>query len=266
MSQTHGWMNGLPLFLVALVISAVIGGLFSLLHAYAAINLKSDQTISGTALNMLAPALGLFIAKVTLDGLPNVMFRNTFRIVEVPFLSQIPIIGDLFFKNTYLSTFIGLFILVVSWFFIYKTRTGLRIRACGENPHAADAAGINVPKIRYLGVVLSGVLAGMGGLIYIIPISTEYNCTVAGYGFLALAVLIFGNWKPWRIAGAALFFGVMKTLAYTYGSIPILSSLGLPSVIFKLIPFVATLIILTFTSKDSAAPKAAGIPYDKSTR
>ena len=221
--QTHQIMSGQALLLVALLISGIVGALFSLLHAFASIHLKADQTISGTALNLFAPAFGLFIAKTIQDGVQSVMFENQFRIVEVPILSQIPILGDLFFKNCYLTTFIGLLILVISYVFLMKTKTGLRLRSCGENPQASDAAGISVYKMRYLGVVISGFLAGVGGLIYILPISTEFNCNVAGYGFLALAVLIFGNWKPWRIAGAAFFFGATKTIAYTYTSIPFLA-------------------------------------------
>ena len=131
---------------------------------------------------------------------------------------------------------------------------------------AADAAGVNVYKMRYLGVVLSGILAGMGGLIYVIPITSEYSSTVAGYGFLALAVLIFGNWTPWRIALSAIFFAFAKTLAVTYASIPFLLNSGVPGVVFKIFPYVATLILLAFTSKNSAAPKAAGEPFDKAKR
>lgn len=264
--QTHQIMSGQALLLVALLISGIVGALFSLLHAFASIHLKADQTISGTALNLFAPAFGLFIAKTIQDGVQSVMFENQFRIVEVSILSQIPILGDLFFKNCYLTTFIGLLILVISYVFLMKTKTGLRLRSCGENPQASDAAGISVYKMRYLGVVISGFLAGVGGLIYILPISTEFNCNVAGYGFLALAVLIFGNWKPWRIAGAAFFFGATKTIAYTYTSIPFLATLSLPATAYKLIPYVATLILLAFTSKHSAAPRAEGEPFDKGKR
>ncbi len=264
--QANQIMSGQALLIVALLVSGVVGALFSLLHAFASIHLKADQTISGTAINLFAPALGLFIAKTIQDGVQSVMFENQFRIVEVPILSQIPIIGDLFFKNCYLTTFIGIGILIVSYLFLMKTKTGLRLRSCGENPQASDAAGINVYKMRYLGVILSGFLAGMGGSIYILPISTEFNCNVAGYGFLALAVLIFGNWKPWRIAGAAFFFGATKTIAYTYTSIPFLAALSLPATTYKLIPYVATLILLAFTSKNSAAPRAEGEPFDKGKR
>lgn len=264
--QTNQIMSGQALLILALLVSGIVGALFSLLHAFASIHLKADQTISGTALNLFAPAFGLFIAKTIQDGVQSVMFENQFRIVEVPILSQIPILGDLFFKNCYLTTFVGIFVLIISYVFLMKTKTGLRLRSCGENPQASDAAGISVYKMRYLGVILSGFLAGMGGLIYILPISTEFNCNVAGYGFLALAVLIFGNWKPWRIAGAAFFFGATKTIAYTYTSIPFLATLSLPATAYKLIPYIATLILLAFTSKNSAAPRAEGEPFDKGKR
>lgn len=259
-------MNPQLLLVLALLIAGLFGALFSLLHAFAAINLKADQTISGTAINMLAPGLGLFLAKLIFNGNSSVPFENLFRIHEIPVLSQIPFIGPILFKGVYITTYLGIAILIISAIFLYKTKSGLRLRACGENPQAADAAGINVYKYRYIGVLLSGFLGGMGGLIYIIPISSVFNSDVGGYGFLALAILIFGNWQPYRIAAASLFFGIMKTLAYTYTTIPVLISLGLPSVVYKLIPYIATLILLAFTSKNSAAPKASGIPYDKSKR
>ena len=265
--ETNGVaMNPQLLLVLALLIAGLFGALFSLLHAFAEINLKADQTISGTAINMLAPGLGLFLAKLIFNGNSSVPFENLFRIHEIPVLSQIPFIGPILFKGVYITTYLGIAILIISAIFLYKTKSGLRLRACGENPQAADAAGINVYKYRYIGVLLSGFLGGMGGLIYIIPISSVFNSDVGGYGFLALAILIFGNWQPYRIAAASLFFGIMKTLAYTYTTIPVLVSLGLPSVVYKLIPYIATLILLAFTSKNSAAPKASGIPYDKSKR
>lgn len=139
--QSNDILHGLPLLLTGLLISGIVGILFSMLHAFAAIHLSADQTISGTALNMLAPALGIFIAKTVQDGMQNVSFTNEFRISEVSGLSSIPVLGDLFFKNCYFTTFLGIAILIISWYFLMKTKTGLRIRSCGENPQAADAAG-----------------------------------------------------------------------------------------------------------------------------
>ncbi|MDD3203491.1 MAG: ABC transporter permease [Pygmaiobacter massiliensis] len=264
-NQTQGALPGQPVLLLAILVAAAAGMLISLLHAYAAINMKADQVISGTAINIFAPAFVIFVARM-LQGVQQIPFVNQFRINSVPVLGDIPVIGPLLFQNTYITTYIGVGILVISWLVLYKTRFGLRLRACGEHPQAADSVGINVYKMRYAGVLISGALAGIGGLVFVIPTSTNFNATVSGYGFLALAVLIFGQWKPWRIAGAALFFGFMKTLSAVYSGIPFLVGLGIPSNIYKMIPYVATLILLAFTGKTSCAPKAEGIPYDKGSR
>jgi len=260
-------MSGQLLLLLAVVIAALAGMIFSLLHAYAAINMKSDQVISGTALNMFAPAFAIFFARlITPNKTQQVQFNNTFFIHKVPILGDIPIIGPMLFQKTYITTYLGIVILIISTIVLYKTKFGLRLRACGEHPHAADSVGINVYKIRYAGVIISGILGGIGGLVFVIPTSTNFNATVAGYGFLALAVLIFGQWNPIKILYSALFFGLMKTVASSYSGIPFLKSLGIPNSFYKMIPYIATLIVLTFTSNKSQAPKASGIPYDKGAR
>lgn len=258
-------MSGQPLLLLSIVVAGVTGLIFSLFHAYASINMKADQTISGTALNLAAPALAIFIAR-QIQGVQQINFNNTFRIERVPFLAEIPIIGELFFQNAYLTSYLGILILIISWILIYKTRFGLRLRACGEHPQAADSVGISVYKLRYAGVMISGMLGGIGGLVFVIPTSTNFNATVAGYGFLALAVLIFGQWKPIRILLASFFFGLMKTIASAYSGIDFLAKLAVPSYLYKMTPYVATLVVLAFTSKSSQAPKAAGVPYDKGKR
>lgn len=262
---TQGVLSGQPQLLLAILVAALSGMLFSLFHAFASVNMKADQTISGTALNMFAPAFAVFFARI-LQGVQQIQFNNTFRIESVPVLGSIPIIGDLFFKNTYITTYLGIFILAASTIVLYKTRFGLRLRACGEHPQAADSVGINVYRMQYFGVLISGALAGIGGLVFVVPTSTNFNASVAGYGFLALAVLIFGQWNPIRIMFASLFFGLMKTIAASYSGIPILATLGIPSYIYKMIPYIATLIVLVFTSKNSQAPRAEGIPYDKGAR
>lgn len=250
---------------VAIIISALSGLIFSLLHAYASINMSADQTISGTALNIFAPAFAIYVTRA-IQTVQQISFVNNFRIESIPILGSIPIIGDLLFKNAYITTYLGFLILVLSWFLLYKTRFGLRLRSCGEHPQAADSVGINIYKMRYFGVAISGALAGIGGLVFVIPTSTNFNATVAGYGFLALAVLIFGQWKPIRILYAAFFFGLMKTLASAYSGIPILASLPISNSIYKMVPYITTIIVLAFTSKNSQAPKASGVPYDKSVR
>ena len=250
---------------IAIIISALSGLIFSLLHAYASINMSADQVISGTALNIFAPAFAIYVTRA-IQVVQQISFVNNFRIESVPILGNIPIIGNLLFKNAYITTYLGFIILALSWFALYKTRFGLRLRSCGEHPQAADSVGINVYKMRYFGVAISGALAGIGGLVFVIPTSTNFNATVAGYGFLALAVLIFGQWKPIRILYAAFFFGLMKTLASAYSGIPILSNLPISNSVYKMIPYITTIIVLAFTSKNSQAPKASGLPYDKSVR
>jgi len=258
-------IHGQLLLLIAMLIAIATGALFSLFHAYASINMKADQTISGTALNLFAPAFAIYTARM-IQQVQQITFINQFRIVKVPVLGDIPILGEFLFQNVYITTYIGIAILIIAAFVLYKTRFGLRLRACGEHPQAADSAGINVVKMRYAGVLISGALAGLGGLVFIIPITTNFDGSVAGYGFLALAVLIFGQWKPKRILFAAFFFGFMKTISATYSGIPLLFNLGIPTVVYKMTPFIATLVVLTFTSKNSSAPRAAGEPYDAGKR
>jgi len=259
------FIPGQPILLLAILVSMAAGVLVSLLHAYASINMKADQIISGTAINMLAPAVAIYIARM-IRTVQQIPFVNQFRIEKVPLLGDIPFIGDLFFKNAYITTFIGFIIFGISAAILYKTRFGLRLRSCGEHPQASDSAGINVYNMRYAGVMISGALAGLGGLVFIIPTSTQFNADVSGYGFLALAVLIFGQWKPKYILSAAFFFGLMKAISSASSGIPFLSAISIPSVVYKIIPYITTMVVLAFSSKSSQAPRAEGIPYDKGRR
>lgn len=255
------------LLLLGLLIAAISGIIISLIHAYASITMNADQTISGTAINILAPAFAIFTARM-IYGVQQVPFNNQFIIRVVPILGSIPIIGSMFFRNTYATTYLGIFIFAISSIALYKTKFGLRLRACGDHPQAADSVGINVRKMRYAGVLISGALSGLGGLVFIIPTSTDFSATVSGYGFLALAVLIFGQWHPQRIFFAALFFGLLKTLTSTYSSIPFLAQLNIPSDIYKMAPYIATILALLLVTKNkrNQAPRAVGVPYDKSQR
>lgn len=259
---TEGAMTGQTHLLIAILIATVTGILVSILHAFAAINLKADQIISGTALNMLAPAFSVFAARLFLgDSIIN--FKNTFIIQEVPVLSQIPVIGDILFTKAYITTYLGIIILIVSHFVLYKTRFGLRLRACGEYPQAPDSVGIDVIKMRYIGVLISGAMSGLGGLVFVMPNSTNFNGTVSGYGFLALAVMILGQWQPMKILYAALFFGMLKTLSATYSGIPFFNTLGIPGNYYKLMPYLITVIVLLIGPKALAGPKAEGQPFEK---
>mgnify|MGYP001067675431 FL=1 len=265
MNRMQATMSGQGLLLLSLLVAGGTGVILSLFHAYASIYHNANQVISGTALNLFAPAFAIFTARMAI-GVQQVTFINQYRIAQVPILSQIPILGRMFFTNTYITTYIGILILGISAFFLLKTRFGLRLRACGEHPQAADSAGVKVRNMRLAGVMISGLLAGMGGLILMVPVTTAFNGTVSGFGFLALAVLIFGQWKPSRILMAAFFFGLMQTIAAAYTGIPFLANLGIPSNVFKSIPYLTTIIVLAFTSGRSAAPKAAGEPYDPGKR
>ena len=261
-------MGPQTILLLAMVVAALAGIIYSLLLGVAAIHMKADQTISGTALNMLMPAIMLLFCKMTFNS-DGVTTNVAFYIQKIPVLGDIPLIGRLFFQKTYLTVILGILILVISTVIFYKTKFGLRLRACGEHPQAADSVGINVYKMRYAGVILSGILGGIGGFFYAVSVmdgNSNGHTGVAGFGFLALAVMIFGQWKPITIFLAALFFAVLRTVAYSVPLIPVLANLGINNAIYKMLPYVATMIILAFTSGKSRAPKAEGIPYDKGQR
>jgi simple sugar transport system permease protein len=261
-------MGAQTILLLGMLIAGISGLIYSLLLSFASINMKANQVIVGTALNMLIPAVILLFSKMFFnsDGITTSM---RFYIREIPVLGKIPIIGPMFFQRTYLTVIIGFIILAIAVVLLYKTRFGLRLRACGEHPHAADSVGINVYKMRYAGVSLSGVLAGIGGFFYAVGVmdgNVSGHTGVAGFGFLALAVMIFGQWKPIRIMFAAMFFAFLRTLAYSVSLIPFLFDLGIDQTYYKILPYLATMIVLALTSKNSRAPKAEGIPYDKSQR
>ena len=248
---------------IGLLVAVIVGVLFSLLHAFASINLNADQTISGTAINMMAGALTIYLAR-NITGSGNIRVANGFIPRDIPILSEIPIIGPLFFTKTYATTWLVLVILLVSGFLLYKTSFGLRLRACGEHPQAAQAAGVSVFKMRYIGVMISGGMSALGGAIILLTYSGEFNGNVAGLGFLALAALIFGQWKPLGILGATFFFGFASTIANVSQVIPSLAQI--PGVILKTFPYIVTLIALVLFSKSSQAPKASGEPFDTGKR
>ena len=276
------WWSLQGFMFMTMLAAAALGALFSLLLAFASINLKADQTIGGTALNMMAPALVLFFVRMIANQNTLQMYTGDsaswFMLKKSMFgygrSEEMSFLGDTFLNKVYLATYVCIIVYIVLSIILYKTRFGLRLRASGENPHAADSLGINVKKMRYSGVIISGALAGMGGFVYAL---TTTNCTsngdVAGFGFLALAVMIFGNWKPLNVAGAALLFGLFKCIAASYSSLDIngdgvymLKDLGISPHFYRLLPYLITLIVLAFTSKNSRAPKAEGIPYEKSDR
>ena len=258
---------------IAILVAGITGMIFSLFLAFAAINLKADQTIGGTALNQFAPAFAVVMTwAIQGQGLTTIFIPNWVRITRETF-GLAPVDGpsfwnNLIFKYFYLTTPVAIVLFIAAYIVLYKTRFGLRLRACGEHPQAADSVGINVYKMRYAGVMISGVLGGLGGIVYITAGVSEWKFEngVAGFGFLALAVMIFGQWKPTRIALAALLFGLFRALSNVYSGFPLLASLQLPGAFYNILPYLISLIVLAFTSKQSRAPKAEGIPYDKGGR
>ncbi len=248
---------------VGLIVAMLIGGLFSLLHAFASINLQANQVISGTAINMMAGALTIFLAR-NITGSGNIRLPASLSKQNISILKDIPLVGPLLFRNTYATTWLVLLILAIFTFILYKTSFGLQLRACGEHPHAAAAAGIDVGRMRYIGVIISGAFAGLGGCIYLVTFSGEFNGSVAGFGFLALAALIFGQWKPLGILATTLFFGFASTVSNVSQVIPEFANI--PLVFLKVFPYVVTLIALVIFSKSSQAPKAAGEPFDHAKR
>ena len=244
--------------------SMLAGMIYSLLLAVSAINFKADQTLVGTALNLLGTAGATVFVKAmnTAESVDNVSSTIQYINAKKAFLVDI---GGFQFNWFML---IAVVILISSSVILYKTRFGLRLRACGEHPQAAGSVGINVFKMRYAGVLISGLLGGLGGIVYITAGVSEWKFEngVAGFGFLALAVMIFGQWKPGRIALAALLFGLFRTLSNVYTGFDFLASLNIPGTVYNMLPYIISLIVLAFTSGKSRAPKAEGIPYDKGMR
>ncbi len=256
-----------PAFIIvlAVILAAVLFGVvYSVLLAVACINLKADQTLVGTALNMLAAAAATVIVKsINIAENPDnvsstVQYTQTKKALVVP-------IGSFQFNWFML---VALIALILAYVVLYKTRFGLRLMACGEHPQAADSVGINVYTMRWSGVLISGMLAGIGGIVYITAGVSEwkFEVGVAGFGFLALAVMIFGQWKPLNIGLAALLFGFFRALSNVYSGFDFLAALNIPGSVYNMMPYIISLIVLAFTSSNSRAPKAEGIPYDKGSR
>ncbi|MBR0382417.1 MAG: ABC transporter permease [Eubacterium sp.] len=261
------YMAGLAAFpmLVMVVLGSVIFGMvFSLFLAVAAINFNADQTLVGTAMNLLATAAAtVFVKAINMAEDPNNV-ASTIQYIQQKKAVSVNLLG--FELNWFMV--IALAALFISVMVLYRTRFGLRLMACGEHPQAADSVGINVYKMRYAGVLISGFLGGLGGIAYITAGVSEWKFEngVAGFGFLALAVMIFGQWKPVRIALAALLFGLLRALSNVYTGFDLLTTLQLPSTLYNMLPYIISLLVLAVASRNSRAPKAEGIPYDKGQR
>ena len=252
------------LVIVAILAAIVFGMIYSCLLGVACINFKADQTLVGTAMNLLGTAGATVFVKAmnTAMNPDNHSSEISYVAAREKFMVSI---GGFEFNWFMLLVVIAV---VVVYIMLYKTKFGLRLMACGEHPQAADSVGINVYRMRWSGVLLSGLLGGMGGLCYILAgVSLwKFENGVAGFGFLALAVMIFGQWKPIRIAVSALLFGLFRALSNVYSGFDFLAALNIPGNVYNMLPYIISLVVLAFTSKKSRAPKAEGIPYDKGQR
>ena len=254
------------LMVICVILGSVIFGMiYSLLLAVAAINFNADQTLVGTAMNLLATAAAtVFVKALNMAGDPN----NVSSTIQYIDQKKVFTIGKIAGFEVNWFMIITVILLIVANVLLYRTRMGLRLMACGEHPQAADSVGINVYKMRYIGVLISGFLGGLGGIVYITAGVSEWKFEngVAGFGFLALAVMIFGQWKPNLIALSALLFGLFRALSNVYSGFDFLASLNLPGTFYKMLPYIISLLVLAISSKNSRAPKAEGIPYDKGQR
>ena len=259
-----GFLTGNPW--VAFIAGGLAGALFALIHAIATIKFNADHTISGVAINLLAPGFALFMAKIMFDGAtttPTIPMENKIpRIFNGTFQSG-GILDTIF--NNYATVYIAFILVAVTYYVLYKTKFGLRIRSVGEHPGAADTLGINVSKVRYSAVLISGFLAGLGGASMSLALVSSFRPTlVSGQGYIAMAAVIFGKWRPQWAALACLLFGFSTALSVYFGS---------PTLPFKInenllsmIPYVVTLIVLVLFVKSSKAPSALGNPYKKGER
>ncbi len=255
-----------PLLALSIVVSMIAGLVIGLLHGFAAIHLKAEQNISSTAINNFVPALTMLISK-SVFGTDNFTYSsNKFIIPKVPVLGDIPVIGPLFFQGAYATTYIGIVLVIILWFILYKTRFGLQLRSTGENPQASDSVGISVYQMRYAAMAIAGAMAGLAGFTYILTTSYVFMGSVYGYGFLALSIVSLGQWKPSGIMLGALLFGAIGVISSTYSVIPVLQNLPIPGVFYSMLPYIITLIVVAVTPNAHNAPAVCGEPYDKSKR
>ena len=248
---------------IAILVGGVVGVLFSLLHAVATVSLRADHIISGTVINLMAPALGVFLIKAWYGKGQTDNISVNLGYFSFPGLSDIPVIGPIFFKNTFLRAYCAIMIAVLAWFIIFKTKFGLRLRSVGENPQAADTLGINVYAMRYSGVLISGLLGGMGGAVFAQSISGNFSAgTIVGQGFISMAAMIFGKWNPLGAMAASLFFGFAQSLSIIGAQLPVISSI--PPVLLQIAPYLLTIIVLVIFLGKASGPKANGKNYIKS--
>lgn len=250
---------------ISILVAMLVSGVFAIIHAVATVSLRADHVVSGIAINFLALGLGVFLTKQWYDKGQTDMVSKPFYTMNIPILSDIPIIGPIFFKGVYITSYIAIIVAFLAWFVLYKTPFGLRLRAVGEHPMAADTNGINVYRMRYIAVIISGLLGGLGGSVFALTIALNFSqSTIVGQGFMSLAAVIFGKWHPLGAMGAALFFGFAQSLSVISAGIPLLQNV--PQVFLLIAPYVLTILALAGFIGRAEAPSALGNPYIKGSR
>jgi len=250
---------------IAILVAMVVSAVFSIIHAVASVTFHASQVVSGVAINMLALGIGVYLTKQWYGKGQTDMVDRPFFTTDIPGLSDIPVVGSIFFESIYITSYLAILVAFAAWFVLYKTPFGLRLRAVGEHPMAADTNGINVSRIRYIAVIISGALGGLGGSIFALTIAQNFShSTIVGQGFMALAAVIFGKWHPLGAMGAALFFGFAQSLSVIGSNIPVLQDI--PQVFLLIAPYVLTILALAGFIGRADAPKANGEPYIKGSR
>ncbi|WP_028782842.1 ABC transporter permease [Thalassobacillus devorans] len=250
---------------VSIFVAMIVSAIFAIIHAVASVTFRADQVVSGVAINFLALGLGLFLTKQWYGKGQTDMVDRPFYTTDVPFLAEIPIIGELFFSGMYLTSYLAIAVAILGWYVLYKTPFGLRLRSVGEHPMAADTNGINVSKMRYIAVMVSGAMAGLGGSVFALTIALNFShSTIVGQGFMSLAAVIFGKWHPLGAMGAALFFGFAQSLSIISSGVPLLQDV--PQVFLLIAPYVLTILALAGVIGRAESPKAIGTPYIKGSR
>lgn len=250
---------------ISILVAMGVSAIFSIIHAVASVSFRADQVVSGVAINIMALGIGVFLTKQWYGkGQTDIVSEPFFR-TNIPLLSDIPFIGPIFFKGVYVTSYLAIILACVAWYVLYKTPFGLRLRAVGEHPMAADTNGINVYKMRYIAVIISGAMGGLGGSVFALTIASNFShSTIVGQGFMALAAVIFGKWHPLGAMGAALFFGLAQSLSVISSGVPILQDI--PQVYLLIAPYVLTILALAGFIGRAEAPKANGEPYIKGER
>ncbi|MBP1949188.1 ABC transporter permease [Virgibacillus litoralis] len=250
---------------ISILVAMVVSAIFAMIHAVASVSFRADQVVSGVAINFLALGLGVFLTKQWYGKGQTDMVSEPFYTTNILGVSDIPFIGPIFFQGIYVTSYVAIILAFIAWYVLYKTPFGLQLRAVGEHPMAADTNGINVYKMRYIAVILSGAFGGLGGSVFALTIALNFShATIVGQGFMSLAAVIFGKWHPLGAMGAALFFGFAQSLSVISSGVPFLEDV--PQVLLLIAPYVLTILALAGFIGRAEAPKANGVPYIKGGR